>query len=70
MALSLKHSTRKLSKNPFIDNDFSIDEEGKTLEFYDDNLEKKVFDIHHYGDGKRIYLKKNNNRNNNRFLVI
>ena len=70
MALSLKRSTRVLSKNPFIDNDFSIDEEGKTLEFYDDNLEKKVFEIHHYGDGKRIYFKKNSKRNNSRFLVI
>tara|TARA_R110000772_G_scaffold35955_5_gene86292 strand:- start:481 stop:660 length:180 start_codon:yes stop_codon:yes gene_type:complete len=58
MALSLKYSTKELSKSPFIDNDFSIDEEGKTLEFFNHNLEKKVFDIHHYGDGKRIYFKK------------
>ena len=70
MPLSLKNSKKVLSKNPFIDNDFTIDEDGKTLEFYDHNLEKKVFEIHHYGDGKRIYLKKDNKRNNNRFLVI
>lgn len=70
MALSLKHSKKELSKNPFIDNDFLIDEDGKTLEFYDDNLEKKVYEIHHYGDGKRIYFKKDNKRNNSRFLVI
>ena len=70
MALSLKHGTKGLSKNPFIDNDFSIDEDGKTLEFYDQNLEKKVFEIHHYGEGKRIYFKKKNKINNSRFLVI
>ena len=70
MALSLKLPVKKLLKNPFIDNDFSIDEESKTLQFYDQNLEKIVFDIHHYGNGKRIYYKKNNKRNNSRFLVF
>jgi hypothetical protein len=70
MALSLKHSSKELPKNPFIDNDFSIDEDGKTLEFYNHNLEKKVYEIHHYGDGNRIYFKKNNKVNNSRYLVI
>ena len=58
MALNIKHSSKVLSKNRFIDNDFTIDEDGKTLEFFDHNLEKKVFEIHHYGDGKIIYYKK------------
>ena len=59
MALKLVHSSKDLLENPSIDTDFSIDEELKTLAFYDHNSEKKVFDIHHYGDGKRIYVKKN-----------
>jgi hypothetical protein len=70
MALSVKHRKKVLSKSPFVDNDFSVDEDGKTLEFYDHNLDKKVFEIYQYGDGKKIYFKKNNKRNNSRFLVI
>lgn len=58
MALTLVHKTKDLLENPFIDTDFAIDEELKTLAFYDHNAEKKVFDIQQYGDGKRIYLKK------------
>ena len=70
MALSLKHPAKRLSKNPFIDNNFSIDEDSKTLEFYNQKLEKVVYEIQHYGNGNRIYLKRNSKRKNNRFLVI
>lgn len=58
MARNLSLNKDTGSKDTFIDNDFIIDEKLKTLEFYNHNLEKKVFEIFHYGNGKTIYLKK------------
>ena len=58
MALTTIQPAEDLLNSDIRDLDFSIDSEGKTLQFYDDKLEKKVFNIHHYGDGKKIYFKK------------
>ena len=58
MAFTLEHQTKELSENPIIDTEFLIDEELKTLAFYDHNSEKKEFDIRYYGNGNRIYFKK------------
>lgn len=38
---------------------FSIGSNGKKFEFYNEDGEKKVFEIHHYGDGKTLYFRKN-----------
>ena len=58
MARNLSLNKETGSNDTFIDNDFIIDEKLKTLEFYNHNLEKKVFEIFIYGNGKTIYLKK------------
>ena len=70
MSQNLKYPEKNVSDNPFIDNDFVINEEGKTLQFNYHNSEKLLYDIHHYGDGGRIYYKKKNTINNSRFLVV
>ena len=40
---------------------------GKKFEFYDLEGEKKVFDIHHYGKGNTLYLKKNKRNKSNSY---
>jgi len=58
MALTTNQPAEDLLNSDIIELDFSIDSEGKTLQFYNDKSEKKVFNIHHYGEGKKIYFKK------------
>ncbi|MFT5231840.1 MAG: hypothetical protein ACI825_001249 [Planctomycetota bacterium] len=70
MSQNLKYAEQKLSENPFMDNDFVIDAEGKTFQFNNQNSEKISYDIHHYGDGGKIYFKNENTRKNNRFSVV
>jgi hypothetical protein len=70
MSQNLKYAEQELSENPFIDNDFVIDAEGKTFQFNYQNFEKICYDIHHYGDGGKIYFKKESTRKNNRFSVV
>jgi hypothetical protein len=38
--------------------------DGKKFEFYNLEGEKKVFKIHHYGNGKTLYFKKNKKKSN------
>ena len=40
---------------------------GKKFEFYDLEGEKKVFDIHHYGEGNTLYLRKNKRNKSNAY---
>ena len=40
---------------------------GNKFEFYDLEGEKKVFDIHHYGKGSTLYLKKNKRNKSNSY---
>ena len=37
---------------------------GEKFEFYNLEGEKRVFDIHRYGKGKTLYLKKNKRKSN------
>lgn len=69
MALFANEPAEDLLNSDIRDNDFSIDSEGKTLQFYNHKSEKKVFNIHHYGEGKKIYFKKRNkNEKSNSYL--
>ena len=58
MALRIKQPTGDLLNCDIRDFEFTINEENKTLEFYNDKFVKQVFEIHHYDDGKKIYFKK------------
>jgi len=59
-----KNKIFKSPENSLIkDQHFSIDLDGKTLQFYNHKGEEKVFEINHYGEGNTIFFKKNDQRN-------
>ena len=61
LASTIKDSFQHINKEMNTLNDYlclSKGTNGKTLEFYNDEGEKKVFDIHHYNNGQSILFKK------------
>ncbi len=69
MALDVNRPTYDNINDEIKDQKFSIGKNGKTLKFYNHEAKKKVFEIHHYGDGKTIYFKKKDkNQKSNTYL--
>ena len=58
MALKKIQPTNDVDQNKYSDQQYSLGVDGKTLQFYDHNGVKKVYEIHHYGNGKALYFKK------------
>ena len=58
MALKKIKPTNDENHNQFGDQQFSLGMDGKTLQFYDHNGVKKVYEIHRYGKGKALYFKR------------
>ena len=42
---------------------FSIGESGKKFEFYGHEGEKKIFEVHNYGEGNSLFVRKNRRAN-------
>lgn len=42
---------------------FSIGDNGKKFEFYDHEGQKKIFEVHNYGDGNALFVRKNRRAN-------
>lgn len=58
MALKKIQPTNGENHTAFGEQQYSIGMDGKTLQFYDHNGVRKVYEIHRYGKGKALYFKK------------